>query len=80
MSTASGARVLRDLPRSSRWAILVGSAGNLVENFGGATFSYLAPLFAHQFFPMHTASVALLLTLATYATGFLAKPVGAYIL
>jgi MHS family alpha-ketoglutarate permease-like MFS transporter len=28
---------------------------------------------------MHTSSVALLLTLATYATGFLTKPVGAYI-
>jgi MHS family alpha-ketoglutarate permease-like MFS transporter len=79
MSTTSGASAIRDLPRSSRWAILVGSAGNLVENFSGASFSYLAPLFAHQFFPMHTPSVALLLTLATYATGFLTKPVGAYI-
>jgi MFS family permease len=71
--------VIRDLPRLSRWAVLSGCAGNLVENFGGATFSYLAPLFAHQFFPLHTPSVALLLTLATYATGFLTKPVGAYI-
>jgi MHS family alpha-ketoglutarate permease-like MFS transporter len=79
MSTASGARAIRDLPRSSRWAILAGCAGNLVENFSGATFSYLAPLFAHQFFPMHTPSVALLLTLATYATGFLTKPLGAYL-
>jgi MFS family permease len=79
MSTASGAPAIRNLPWSSRWAILIGSAGNLVENFGGASFSYLAPLFAHQFFPMHTPSIALLLTLATYATGFLTKPVGAYI-
>jgi MFS transporter, MHS family, alpha-ketoglutarate permease len=79
MSTALEARAIRDLPRASRWAILAGCAGNLAENFGGATFSYLAPLFAHQFFPMHTPSVALLLTLATYATGFLTKPVGAYL-
>ncbi|MGH3701701.1 MAG: MFS transporter [Pseudonocardiaceae bacterium] len=71
--------MVRDLPQSSRWAILAGCAGNLVENFGGATFSYLAPLFAHQFFPLRTPSVALLLTLATYATGFLTKPVGAYL-
>jgi MFS transporter, MHS family, alpha-ketoglutarate permease len=79
MSIAADARAIRDLPRASRWAILVGSAGNLVENFGGATFSYLAPVFAHQFFPTRTPSVALLLTLATYATGFLTKPVGAYL-
>jgi hypothetical protein len=51
MLTVSGVRAIRDLPRSSRWALLSGSVGNLVENFGGATFSYLAPLFAHQFFP-----------------------------
>ncbi|HET9257335.1 MAG TPA: MFS transporter [Pseudonocardiaceae bacterium] len=79
MSTASGVPAIRNLPQSSRRAILIGSAGNLVENFSGASFSYLAPLFAHQFFPMHTPSIALLLTLATYATGFLTKPVGAYI-
>ncbi|MBV9012098.1 MAG: hypothetical protein JO272_08605 [Pseudonocardiales bacterium] len=70
---------MRGLSRSSRRAILIGSAGNLVENFDGATFSYLAPLFAHQFFPRNTPNVALLLALATYAAGFLTKPVGAYL-
>lgn len=55
----------------------MGAAGNLAANFDGAIFAYLAPVLAQAFYPAQLHSVALLLTLASYATGFLMKPLGA---
>lgn len=60
-----------------RRAVLLGAAGNLAANFDGAIFAYLAPVLAQAFYPDQLQGVALLLTLASYATGFLMKPLGA---
>jgi MHS family alpha-ketoglutarate permease-like MFS transporter len=61
-------------------AVLSGSAGNLVEWFDWYTYSAAALYFAPIFFPRGDQTAQLLQTAAIFAVGFLARPVGAWLM
>ena len=61
-------------------AVLGGSAGNLVEWFDWYTYSATALYFAPIFFPAGDQTAQLLQTAAVFAVGFLARPVGAWLM
>ena len=56
------------------------AAGNLVEWFDWYTYSALALYFAPVFFPHGNTTAQLLNTAAVFAVGFLARPLGAWLL
>lgn len=61
-------------------AILGGSAGNLVEWYDWFAYSSFALYFAHIFFPDGDQTVQLLQSAAVFALGFLARPIGAWLM
>ncbi|WP_411289168.1 MFS transporter [Phenylobacterium sp.] len=61
-------------------AILGGSAGNLVEWYDWFAYSAFALYFAPHFFPEGDQTAQLLQAAAVFAVGFLARPVGAWIM
>ncbi|CAN7433025.1 MFS transporter [Phenylobacterium sp. LjRoot225] len=61
-------------------AILGGSAGNLVEWYDWFAYSSFALYFASHFFPKGDQTAQLLQTAAVFAVGFLARPVGAWLM
>ena len=61
-------------------AILGGSAGNLVEWYDWFTYSSFALYFAKHFFPKGDQTAQLLQAAAVFAVGFLARPVGAWLM
>lgn len=76
--TATAAAPMSPLRRLR--AILGGSAGNLVEWYDWYTYSAAALYFAPVFFPKGDQTAQLLQTAAVFAVGFLARPVGAWIM
>ncbi|WP_168199880.1 MFS transporter [Citricoccus sp. SGAir0253] len=54
--------------------------GHFVEWFDFAVYAYAAPVIARQFFPEFDTTAALLSTFAVYSVGFIARPVGAFLL
>ena len=67
------------LPNTIWTVILASSAGTLIEWYDFYIFGSLATIIAGQFFPKGNETVALLSTLATFATGFVVRPFGALI-
>jgi MHS family alpha-ketoglutarate permease-like MFS transporter len=61
-------------------AILGGSAGNLVEWYDWFAYSSFALYFAKHFFPSGDQTAQLLQAAAVFAVGFLARPVGAWLM
>ena len=61
-------------------AIMGGSAGNLVEWYDWFTYSSFALYFAKHFFPKGDDTAQLLQAAAVFAVGFLARPIGAWIM
>lgn len=61
-------------------AILGGSAGNLVEWYDWFAYSSFTLYFAPHFFPKGDQTAQLLQAAAVFAVGFLARPVGAWIM
>jgi len=61
-------------------AILGGSAGNLVEWYDWFAYSSFALYFARHFFPKGDATAQLLQTAVVFAVGFLARPLGAWLM
>ncbi len=61
-------------------AILGGSAGNFVEWYDWFVYSSFALYFAKHFFPEGDQTAQLLQTAAVFAIGFLARPVGAWLM
>jgi len=60
------------------WKVIgASSAGTLIEWYDFYIFGSLATIIAAQFFPSGNETVALLSTLATFATGFVVRPFGA---
>ncbi len=55
------------------------SAGTIIEWYDFYIFGSLAVILSTKFFPSHDPVAALLLTLATFATGFAVRPVGALV-
>jgi MHS family alpha-ketoglutarate permease-like MFS transporter len=61
-------------------AILGGSAGNLVEWYDWFAYSSFALYFAQHFFPKGDSTAQLMQAAAVFAVGFLARPVGAWLM
>jgi MHS family alpha-ketoglutarate permease-like MFS transporter len=61
-------------------AILGGSAGNLVEWYDWSTYLFLSLYFAKQFFPAGDQTAQLLKVAAVSMVGFLARPLGAWLM
>ena len=61
-------------------AILGGSAGNLVEWYDWFAYAAFSLYFAKVFFPKGDQTAQLLQTAAVFAVGFLARPVGAWLM
>jgi MFS family permease len=88
MSSNAATRLEKDPPRSNTpnlhessqniWKIIAASAaGTLIEWYDFYIFGSLATIISTQFFPKGNETVALLSTLATFATGFVVRPFGA---
>ena len=54
--------------------------GNGLEFYDFLTYGYFALYIGRAFFPSHSASSSLLLSLATFGAGFLTRPIGAMII
>src|SRR5580692_10355306 len=74
----AAAPVMRPMKRLG--AILGGSAGNLVEWYDWFAYAAFSLYFAKVFFPKGDATAQLLQTSAVFAVGFLARPVGAWVM
>ncbi|MDZ4372157.1 MAG: MFS transporter [Phenylobacterium sp.] len=61
-------------------AILGGSAGNLVEWYDWFVYSAFAIYFSNHFFPGGDDLAGLLKTMAVFAVGFFARPLGAWLM
>lgn len=61
-------------------AILGGSAGNLVEWYDWFAYASFSIYFAKVFFPKGDLTAQLMQTSAVFAVGFLARPVGAWLM
>lgn len=57
-----------------------GAVGNLIEWYDWTIYGLLSVVFAGQFFPAGDPTAALLAVLATFALGFLMRPVGSIVL
>lgn len=64
----------------TRKVMAASAIGHFVEWFDFAVYAYAAPVIAAQFFPKVEPSAALLSTFAVYAVGFVARPLGAFLL
>jgi MFS family permease len=68
------------MKKSSIWSVIAASsAGTLIEWYDFYIFGSLATIIAKHFFPSGNPTVALLSTLATFATGFVVRPFGALV-
>ncbi len=67
-------------PQARLKAILGGSAGNLVEWYDWFAYSSFSLYFAPVFFPKGDQTAQLLQAAAIFAVGFLARPLGAWIM
>jgi len=61
-------------------SILAGSAGNLVESFDWFVYAAFGLYFSKVFFPAGDRTTQLLNTAAVFGVGFLARPVGAWLM
>src|SRR5262245_24535498 len=56
------------------------AGGNMLENYDFQIFGYYAAAIAATFFPSGDEFASLMLSLATFGTGFMMRPLGALIL
>ncbi len=66
--------------RTVRKVMTASAIGHFVEWFDFAVYAYAAPVIASLFFPGVDPATALLSTFAVYAVGFIARPVGAFLI
>jgi MHS family proline/betaine transporter-like MFS transporter len=60
-------------------SIISSSTGNLLEWYDFGLYAIYSPLFSRLFFPNEDPHVALIMTFAVLAIGFMCRPVGAFI-
>jgi MHS family alpha-ketoglutarate permease-like MFS transporter len=60
--------------------VIGGMIGNIIEWYDWTIYGLLSSIFAGQFFPSGNATTALLATLATFALGFVMRPIGSIVL
>lgn len=63
-------------PKGAYKAIVASSIGNLMENYDNLIYGYLAVFIGFNFFPSDDPATSLLATFATFAVGFVARPIG----
>ncbi|TDT32605.1 MFS transporter [Naumannella halotolerans] len=66
--------------KKARTVMGASAIGHFVEWFDFAVYAYAAPMIALLFFPEFDPAAALLSTFAVYAVGFVARPIGAFVL
>ncbi|WP_243795313.1 MFS transporter [Saccharopolyspora gloriosae] len=79
MTTMRGPKAPRE-HRSHVRAVIGGSIGNLVEWYDWFVYASFALYFAGRFFPEGDATAQLMNTAAVFAVGFLARPLGGWLL
>lgn len=67
-------------PPSYVRTVVAGTLGNALEAFDFAVYSIFTEYIAKTFYPSQSAFVGLLLTVATFGIGFVARPIGAAVL
>lgn len=67
-------------PANRLRSILAGSAGNLVESFDWFVYAAFGLYFSKIFFPGGDRTTQLLSTAAVFGVGFLARPIGAWVM
>lgn len=77
MSAAIQSDNLAERPWSLKRVVTAGVIGNVLEWYDFAVYGFFAPILAAQFFPSEDRTVSLLAAFATFAVGFLMRPVGA---
>jgi MFS transporter, MHS family, proline/betaine transporter len=63
-----------------RRAVLASVIGNGLEWFDFLIYGYFAKTIAHVFFPVHSNFLSITLTLATFAIGFVVRPLGGVVI
>ena len=66
--------------RSISRTVAGGMIGNIIEWYDWTIYGLLSSIFAGQFFPSGNSTTSLLATLATFALGFVMRPVGSIVL
>lgn len=61
-------------------SIIAGSTGNFVESYDWFTYAAFGLYFSKAFFPKGDTTAQLLSTAAVFAVGFLARPIGAWLM
>lgn len=82
-ATATGERIAPpgdDEARRVRKVMRSSAIGHFVEWFDFAVYAYAAPVIASLFFPDSDPAAALMAVFAIYAVGFVARPIGAFLL
>ena len=67
-------------PSMLRRAVVSCAIGQVFENFDFVLYGFMAATLARSFFPAGHPLVALLSTFATFAMGFLMRPIGAFVI
>lgn len=67
------------LPPGAARAVFASSFGNLMESYDNLVYGYLAVYIGFNFFPSESGTTSLLATFATFAVGFIARPIGTLI-
>ncbi|MEM7435069.1 MAG: MFS transporter [Myxococcota bacterium] len=62
---------------TSRTEILAGAVGNVMEWFDFAVYGFFAAVIGEQFFPSDDPTTSVIAAFAVFASGFLARPLGA---
>src|SRR5215470_10033263 len=65
---------------SKRSVVLGATIGNFIEWYDWTIYGLFSGVFSSQIFPSNDKTVSLLVVLATFALGFLMRPVGAIVL
>lgn len=78
MNTLNRSEFNSSTQKNSIWTVIgASSAGTLIEWYDFYIFGSLATIISNNYFPKGDEVVSLLLTLATFATGFVVRPFGA---
>jgi MHS family proline/betaine transporter-like MFS transporter len=77
---ASAPQAPRSTTTSQRRIVAAAVAGNLLEFFDFTVYSYFALLIGKLFFPTTDVVISTLLSLSAFAIGFVARPVGGFVL
>jgi MFS transporter, MHS family, citrate/tricarballylate:H+ symporter len=67
-------------PRLARRHVLAATLGNALEFYDFLTYAFFSIQIGHAFFPVQSAYGSLMLSLATFGSGFVTRPIGALVI